>query len=197
MSEFEAVLRRIESDFNFCLSVQADPADALAPFDLTEAERAAFLSPSTSALWARVARRAGQSVEGDDTPGAAPSGVQLPPPPPPSHDPEPPPPPTHEPPPPPSHDEPRPPPSHDEPRPPQPPPSGVQLPPPPPPPPAGVVLPPPPPPPPEAHPHSGADWESRQFNVDNPILRDLVETVRAAEPDRRLPLLEELMEEIE
>ena len=98
MTDFDAVIGRIEADFDFYLAVQNDPERALGSYDLTDQERTAFCAPSGFALWGLVAlRRTRTAHDSEDSPvrrslpwpvsDAQPPPprppVQLPPPPPP------------------------------------------------------------------------------------------------------------------
>jgi hypothetical protein len=64
VSDFTELLRRAQTDYDFYLSVLADPETALSPFSLTEVERAALTGSDQEAVW-RLVSRAG--ITGDLT----------------------------------------------------------------------------------------------------------------------------------
>jgi len=49
LDEFKRVLARVQRDYGFYVDCQANPAAALAPYDLTQDERVALTNPATLA----------------------------------------------------------------------------------------------------------------------------------------------------
>jgi hypothetical protein len=194
MSELRRVLDRIQTDYEFYLSVLTNPAEALVSYSLTETERSALTASDKTALWYLVLR---ETVVNGGGPPPPPPPPGPPPPPPPGPPPPPPPPPGPPPPPPPG------------PPPPPPPPPG---PPPPPPPPPGFTFgvgPVPPPPPPGTgvfgvghHDffNQFSEWEESTIDeiLSDPNVIEAVQAVNQARaPEDRIDAIERLMETLE
>jgi hypothetical protein len=96
MSDFKEILDRVQTDYDFYLSLRSNPNEALAPFTLSDEERAA-LTVETRALWRLIlalpVENGGNGGPGPPPPGPPPPGPPPPGPPPPGPPPPGPPPP--------------------------------------------------------------------------------------------------------
>ncbi|MBF9131560.1 hypothetical protein I0C86_21715, partial [Plantactinospora sp. S1510] len=70
MSDIWTVLTRMQTDGDFLFAVRGDPDQALAAYDLTDAERATLTQPDNQARWALVTAvaRGTATTEGDFEP---------------------------------------------------------------------------------------------------------------------------------